>query len=136
MTLFSCQFEGSIAIIVWYERISCTDIAIYASNRDLMNRVFHILFIIYLHVRVVNGQSAEVLSWQHGAMLSHSVTLVMDKGGDQNIITSTASSSIKHESRDGTYHCQQLGWITSNGFIHLNAEFERCVPIQNYIDMI
>jgi hypothetical protein len=51
-------------------------------------------------VRVVNGQSAEVLSWQHGAMLSHNVTLAMEKGGDQNqnIITSTASSSVKHAS--------------------------------------
>jgi hypothetical protein len=48
---------------------------------------FIVLFIIYLHVRVVNGQSAEVLSWQHGAMLSHNVTLAMEKA--KKVVTKT-----------------------------------------------
>lgn len=52
MALFSCHFKGSIAIIIWYERISCNNMHLAKNycNSCEGNEAFHIQLMMYLHV--------------------------------------------------------------------------------------
>jgi hypothetical protein len=85
MTLFSSQIKCSIAIIIWYKGVSCKQIPKKVSLVQKLSRGkkqevwFYIYCLTYLHVREANGQSAQVLFWQHGAMRFHCVILQKGK---------------------------------------------------------
>jgi hypothetical protein len=81
MTLFSSQIKCSIAIIIWYKGVSCKQIPkkVKLSRGKKQEAWFYIYCLTYLHVREANGQSAQVLFWQHGAMRFHCVILQKGK---------------------------------------------------------